>query len=283
LCNQYQNFLKSCGEHIYYKGNINTFNYYSYFFDDLYKDVQIKQKMFYSDFGSYNLNLEDFVFSDYGESMEDSVEISEYKNIGNFCLNFSKDSYFIDIGANYGLSAFPAAIRGYNVIAFEPVNINYYLLNKSIEENDIIFKDRIKTYKYAIGDKNKKTKIYVPQFRDNCSLAKESAITNMKNKNFLEEDIDIISFDWWLTQNKNIEEKKIKFIKSDTQGFEYSVVLGMKNFFNKNNDFYVLLEWDPVLLEKAGFNSKILYNFMIENGFEEHSWHSNGDKLFYKK
>lgn len=282
--NQYEYFSKNCGQHIFHKEPINTFKYYSYFFDDLYKHIKIRQKTFHNSFGSYTLNLEEYIFSDYGEPDRDGGEISEYKNIGDFCLNLEKDSYVIDVGANYGFSAFAAASRGYNVIAFEPVNINYYLLNKSIEEESNIFSEKIKTFKFALGDKTGKDKIYIPCFRDNCSMSKESAITNMKkSKDVTEEEIDIITFDDWLLRNKDFDEKKIKFIKSDTQGFEYSVVVGMTNFFKRNKDFYILLEWDPKMLENAGYSSESLYTFMIESGFVEKQWFTaTGDKLFYK-
>lgn len=250
----------------------------------LYNNVKTKQKTFHNSYKKYILNLEEYFFSDYGVSESESLEIQEYKNIGDFCLNFDKDCYIVDIGANYGLASFAIASRGYNVIAFEPVSANYFLLNKSIEENDVFFDQKIKTFKFALGDKTQKQTIYVPHFRDNCSMSKESAVTNMrKSKEVTEEEIDVITFDDWLLKTKDFDEKKIKFIKSDTQGFEYSVVHGMKNFFKRNSDFYVLLEWDPLLLKNAGYNSKLLYDFMNENGFVEKRWFGNDDKLFYKE
>lgn len=280
MIDQYEVSSKTCGKHIFHKESLNLFNYYSYFFDDLYNNIQFRKRMFNTEVGSYHLNLEEFMFSDYNISSSDSEELPEYKNIGHFASNLPENSICIDIGANYGLSSFPIAIRGRQVVAFEPVNINYYLLNKAIEENN--FNDKIKTFKLAIGDNNEKSIIYVPCFRDNCSMAQESAVANMnKTKDFTQEEIQVCTFDYWLETNPTIDQKLIKFIKVDTQGFEQKVVNGMKNFISNNNDFYLLLEWDHNMTLKAGSNLDNLYQTLINFGFVEHGWH-HGDKLFYK-
>lgn len=243
-------------------------------------NVETRKKTFATEYGSYFLNLEEFIFSDYKINENISDEFDEYKHIGDFCLNLPTDSIIIDIGANYGLSAFPPAIRGYNVIGFEPVEINYFLLNKSIEENNL--QEKIKTHKLALSNKDEISKIYVPCYRDNCSLNKDSAVLNMnKTKDFSEETIRTMKFDSWLDQNKEVLENKIKFIKSDTQGYESAIIEGMSGFIDRNSDFYILLEWDKNLAGNAGFSLDKLYNFLLSNNFEEKTW-INEDKLFYK-
>jgi FkbM family methyltransferase len=60
---------------------------------------------------------------------------------------------FIDIGANIGYYSLLAASIGIKCIAFEPIQKNYRLFEKSIKQNN--FQHLIKLYKIALGEEHK--------------------------------------------------------------------------------------------------------------------------------
>jgi len=50
---------------------------------------------------------------------------------------FDEDDIFWDVGANIGVYSLYAALRLSKVVAFEPAAVNYYLLNRNIEINNM--------------------------------------------------------------------------------------------------------------------------------------------------
>lgn len=65
---------------------------------------------------------------------------------------FAENSIFWDIGANVGLYSLYAALRGVNVLAFEPSAFNYYVLNRNIEANKL--DNRILAFCIAFSDQS---------------------------------------------------------------------------------------------------------------------------------
>ena len=73
-------------------------------------------------------------------------EIDIYKQMREFMQKFSKDSIFLDIGAQMGLSTLSIASESYNVIAVEPVSSNIAILSENIALNNF---DKVKIAKIA--------------------------------------------------------------------------------------------------------------------------------------
>lgn len=65
--------------------------------------------------------------------------------------SFSKEDLLWDVGANIGIYSIYAALRGINVVAFEPHFGNYFQLCANIYMNGL--QDRIKAYCFALSDK----------------------------------------------------------------------------------------------------------------------------------
>jgi FkbM family methyltransferase len=64
--------------------------------------------------------------------------------------NFDKDTIFWDIGANVGCYSLYTAVKDIHVLSFEPSAINYYIINKNIEINNL--ENLITAYCLAFSD-----------------------------------------------------------------------------------------------------------------------------------
>jgi FkbM family methyltransferase len=154
--------------------------------------------------------------------------------------------------------------------------MNLKLLELGKEENHC---DNLNIVSKAASSKTTKETIYIPYCSDNTSFNKDVAVSNMKySKNYIEEIVDCITFDDWISQNKDIN---VGFIKIDVQGFEKEVLDGMRNFLKDCNDTYIYLEWDEKLTTSNGYTLNDLDSILKNNQFNMIEDCGN-DKLFYK-
>ncbi len=135
----------------------------------------------------------------------------------------------VDAGANIGYYSVLAAKLGCNVFAFEPNKHNYELLIKNIKYNKV--EKQIKAYQIALGDKKKKTKLYLSKvnFGDHSIFA---------TKDRQKEEVKMDRLDDLI---KNI---KIDFIKSDTQGAEEQIFKGACKLIQKYMPEILFESWD---------------------------------------
>lgn len=203
-------------------------------------------------------------------------EIKEYSKLLDLVSVIDKTKTVVDIGANCGLFSIPTALLGYQVYGFEPTRMNLRLLELGKEENNC---SNFNIVSKAVSSKTTKETIYIPYCSDNTSFNKDVAISNMvHNKNYIEEVVDCITFDDWLSENKDLN---IGFIKIDVQGFEKEVLDGMINFLKDCNDLYIYLEWDKKLTTSNGYTLNDLDSILKDNYFNMVEDLGN-DKLFYK-
>lgn len=142
-------------------------------------------------------------------------------------LNFN---YSLDIGANVGTYSIELSKISKKVIAFEPIKKIFTDTKEYLPKN--VFLNN-----FALGNCMKKQKIFTP-LKKNTNI--EYALSSIKNKpkQFVSEMIAIKKFDL-IFKKKNILDK-IDFVKIDTEGYEYEIILGMKKFLKKNNPILLI-------------------------------------------
>ena len=153
-------------------------------------------------------------------------------------LNFE---YFFDVGAHKGesLKLFLNNFKIKNIYSFEPSHINFLNLKKNAKRIKRKFKDtNILIENYALGNEQKdmdmkqieessSSTINDINIESNYFKKKSKFLYNFNNK-FFYEDIKIkqIILSDYILENKI---PKIDFLKIDTEGYEFNVLLGLKN------------------------------------------------------
>ncbi len=232
---------------------------------------------------SYQLEYDDFVFTlfipDYwvkiykGKKREPLYH--EYRQMLNLLKSVDKSKYVLDVGANHGLFGVPAAMLGYKVIGFEPVNQNFQSLMLARDANEL--KD-FDIFRLALSNVNGKVDMYIPECPDNSSLSQSAAVSNMRGKEFRVEEVKAIRFDDWLEDHPAY--KNIGFIKIDTQGAEYIIFEGMKSFLSNAHGLHIVCEFEPHL-NAMGHTYKELNDLIRSYGFNITGRISN-DNVYYK-
>ncbi len=141
----------------------------------------------------------------------------------------------VDIWANIGsYTIFLPLLTGANwkVIAFEPIKNLYNQINDSIKYNKI---SNVTLFNKACSNEEKNEYIYMQE----GNLSWSSLINNSKfNK---KEKISSIIWDNYL-----LKEKKIDFIKIDTEWYELNVLLWLEKTIQKNTP-NIIIEFSPWL------------------------------------
>lgn len=173
---------------------------------------------------------------------------------------------FIDVGANIGyFSMIAAGFVGKNgqVHSFEPVPEYFYRLENLSKNNS---QYNITVNQFALGDEEKSSKIYIEGLsgighNTFFPILLEGAGNN-RNKTA---EVSIRRLD------KYIKEKKIgniKLIKIDVEGFEFSVLRGLKNYFleSKRTGLFPLIicEICPRAYAFSEYKLEDLFNYMKE-------------------
>lgn len=162
---------------------------------------------------------------------------------------FKKGDTVIDVGAHIGTISIPLALRGAQVIAFEPSDEAYPLLLKNIETNKVSVDARNK----GLGAKPA------------CARLAEGETGNAGSRSLREGegDIEIVRLD--------DEVESAMAIKMDVEGMELSVLQGAQKLIEKSH---------PVILFEMNLSQMRLYHATpraVQTFLE-----SRGYNLFYQ-
>jgi len=177
-----------------------------------------------------------------------------------------KKSVFVDVGANIGFYSILASKKvGKNgkVFSFEPEHKNHRLLRKNIRRNH---RKNIVPLKKVVGEKDGKISFYIN--KDNPS--DHRAYNN--NENWKHIELDSVNLDNFFKESNH----KVDFVKIDVQGFEESVLNGMKQIIHKNKQIKIIMEFWPVALESAGTKPEKIISYLDKEGFKFYPIRENG-------
>lgn len=186
----------------------------------------------------------------------DGVLDGEHLKIIKDILN--TDDVFIDVGANIGQYSLFASmcLKDGKVISFEPVKKIFDQFKDSVVKNKI---NNIVLYNKACGSENKQ--ILINKKNDDAGGSTFINLDFGSKKDT--ELVDIVILDDIL-----ISEDKVNFIKIDVEGFEYEVLLGLKNIINKFKPIF-LIEYSPNIYKQNNpQNSELIIKFLLDNKYE---------------
>tara|TARA_B110001452_G_scaffold169083_1_gene141335 strand:- start:407 stop:1126 length:720 start_codon:yes stop_codon:yes gene_type:complete len=193
---------------------------------------------------------------------------------------FNKVDIFFDIGAHTGdtINELLKTLNLNKIYAFEPSIKNYKELEKKI--NKIKKKNsRISTNLFLCGVGNKKENLYLNEIIDGVSNTFNNFNINskyLKRKKFLFTYFGLKSFlkkrllTKIITLSDFMNEQKINkidLIKIDTEGYEYNVLLGLREKIKKVN--FILFEhhFDNMLIKNYKFSD--INELLLKNGFKK--------------
>ncbi|MDC0450181.1 FkbM family methyltransferase [Pelagibacteraceae bacterium] len=177
----------------------------------------------------------------------------------------------VDVGSHKGTytDLFLKNFRVQKVLMFEPQKEIFKIIKKKYKKNRII-----KTFNFAISNKNKNQKIYINRHDLTSSLTKldeNNSYLKKKGRLFMENNerslirkiynVKTIRLSDVLVKSKIAE---IELLKIDTEGHELEVLLGLGKFIKKTH--YVLIEFhrDKIYYK---YRPKNIHNYLIKNNF----------------
>jgi FkbM family methyltransferase len=199
-----------------------------------------------------SLSLKGNGYMNYG-SFKDSGE--------KFFINLIRDELklSLDIGANVGnYTEMLLSDTNSKVISFEP-------LPKAFDKLKLIksdYKDRLEIHNVAIGIKDEVLELfYGTEKSEKASLMKDlEKISFIKEQNKNKVSVQVRQLDYFQNYFK---DEVIDFIKIDTEGFEYEVLMGAKNILKIHQPKFIQVEfnWHQLIKKQTLHNFSELIKF----------------------
>ena len=168
--------------------------------------------------------------------------------------------YIIDVGGNVGWYTLILGKLGYNVVSFEPLKMNYYILNKNYCLNKEI---NVTLINKGLFPEEKRCYIYSPG--NNIG----DGITNCNGK-ILENSVN--NGEIILTKLSNymsyFENKNLAMIKMDIEGLEGKAFESGIEFITNYHVPFIFMEFNPKYLRGYGTNPQEFLENFINNGYK---------------
>lgn len=203
------------------------------------------------------------------------------KKIINFIKKKKFDNFNIvfDVGAHKGesLELYLKNFKINEIYSFEPSHYSFnYLRRKVSKNNKKKLKTKIIIENFALGEHSKKIKI--KQMNESSSSTikelnidssyfkkKKKLLFNLEKENLYNEIlVEQKSIDEYMHQKKI---KKLDFLKIDTEGYEFEILLGAKK--NINNINLVLFEHHYDDMIKKNYKFSDVHDFLNKNNFNQ--------------
>ena len=201
------------------------------------------------------------------------------KKIRNFFRdnNLSKFELVIDVGAHKGESIvyFLENFDVKNIISFEPSPINFEILKKNCQK----FKSQFKNSNISLENFGLASKKGILQLNQHYESSSSTIIDIKENSNYLKKknkflnikdnfhklvDIKVITLNDYIVQ-KDI--KNIGLIKIDTEGYEFEVLLGLKDAFKYVRCIMFEHHYDDMLQKNYTFSD--IHNLLKDKKFKQ--------------
>tara|TARA_B100000787_G_C16185091_1_gene294188 strand:- start:1351 stop:2184 length:834 start_codon:yes stop_codon:yes gene_type:complete len=212
-----------------------------------------------------------------------SLDAKGYKNYGNFNVTGEKSfiklikdeiDLSLDIGANIGeYTKLLLLNTNSKVVSFEPLPEAF----KELEKVKVKFNDRLNIYNVAIGiDNNKLDLFYGDQKSEKASLIpnlEKLSFIGLNNKNKI--SVNVKKLDYF---EDYFKDKKIDFIKIDTEGFEYEVLIGAEKILQHHKPKFIQIEFNWHQLIR---NHTLFKLFKLVNSYDVFRILPHGKKLLH--
>jgi len=203
-------------------------------------------------------------------TMFDKGDREEGKMLSPLIEILRKGDIAYDIGANIGIhSIFMAKRVGEEgrIIAIEPEMLNYGALIKNIGLNNL---SNVTAIKVALGDKIETGHLYLRR------RIGRGAVSLIKSEDSnLCQDVEIMPGDI-LVQDMKLSPPKA--VKIDVEGYEYSVIKGLRKTLSQNICRIVCCEIHPNLLP-GEITPKEILNLLKSIGFNKIESYSRGNEI----
>ncbi len=261
-------------------GNLDNYGRYGYngFRSDS-SDSDFPPAVFYSHTNNgqpFSINLWGYSDIVSGEIQRgNSWEQDKIDYLNNFFIKYSQEHSvplskltFVDIGANVGWYTMNIAALGVNVLAFEPMQENIELMEKTLKMEDNVkngISDRVRLFKYGLGMKDETCLIYsdnqnVGDGHVKCVEGFDAELIADKNSTNLEKVKDL---EGTIEQGYSVrgsilmrrldevinmykqehEDMKVVAVKIDTEGYEGGVLGGGSNFLLESDVDVIISEF----------------------------------------
>jgi len=168
---------------------------------------------------------------------------------------------FIDVGAHFGYYSILASrlvgVVG-KVIAFEPSNLAFELLNKNTSPHP-----NIKIHNTLIGSHSGEVIFY--EFPTKYAEYNSMLIDQYKNTDWFDENLVTESKRGTTAMDEIVRESKIDFIKIDVEGAEYKVLLGAKQLIISN---YPVVSMEYVHADRSNEAHKSAAEYLRVLGYQ---------------
>jgi FkbM family methyltransferase len=161
---------------------------------------------------------------------------------------------FVDVGANFGFWALPAAHRGCRVIAVEPVPTTRALLAANAARNGLT--DRVQIIAVAVSDSAGSLSVAVPA--GESGQASVHPDTNAELEHFTVEAT---------TLDALVGRQPVRFLKIDVEGHEPAVLRGAARVLRSGQIDFVLVELASAVMDRSGASAAALIDVLEGHGY----------------
>lgn len=166
---------------------------------------------------------------------------------------------YIDIGANIGYFCLLAALKkNIEVVAFEPSPRERNRLYDNISLNNF---NNVSVFPYALSDRTQKLKLGIAR---DWNPGLNSFVVDLGSERVDSVEVNCYSFDSIVTDEMLA---RTKLVKIDVEGYEMTVLNGMKKSMPKLQTAKFILEINSAFLQKAGGSVEMVYDFFSSYGF----------------
>ena len=193
--------------------------------------------------------------------------------------NYQNFDVFFDVGAHEGESIilFSKNFNIKKIFSFEPSPINFKKLSQNKKFIQLRFKDlEINLENFALGQDKKK--LIIKQLTESSSSTINEIDQNskyFKKKNFF---LNLIKSDFFMEKieinqiklSDYLEDKKISkidFLKIDTEGYEFNVLLGMGKHLKNVSLIMFEHHYHDMLIKDYSFSN--IHDLLKRNHFEQ--------------
>ena len=173
---------------------------------------------------------------------------------------------FVDIGANVGVYTVPLAKAGFDVLAFEPMQLNVDALKASICLNNLS-KCKVALYPYGLGTEQQECPLFSKDSSNGSSSVDCTPGFVIPEGHTQFGMATIKKLDDFYEQ---VKERNVIALKMDVEGFELYVVKGgLKVFFEKPIP-YIQMKLNTQALKERGADPFDLLRTFAKHGYEVH-------------